>query len=54
MARFSPDERGDVRDGADGREVGQTERRGRPTGLVGEEQLGDLEGDAGAGQPRSG
>ena len=35
-----------VGDGSDGREVGEVEGRGRSAGLVREEQLRDLEGDA--------
>ena len=45
------DDRRDVRDRPDRREVGQVERRSRAAGLVGEEQLGDLERDAAARQP---
>ena len=41
----------DVGDGADRREVRELERGRGATGLVGEEQLGDLERDAAAGQP---
>ena len=44
------DDRGDVGDGPDRRQVGQVEGGRRTARLVGEQQLGDLEGDAAAGQ----
>ena len=45
------DDRGDVGDGPDGREVRQVQRGGDPARLIGQEQLGDLECHAAAGQP---
>ena len=51
IARFSPDDRGDVGDAADRRQVGEVQGEGRSTGHVGEQELGDLERDAAAGQP---
>jgi hypothetical protein len=45
-----PDDRRDVGHGADGREVGQGQGEGRPAVHVGQHELGDLEGDAAAGQ----
>ena len=44
------DDRGHVGDGPDRREVGQVERGQRAAGLVREQELGDLEGDAAARQ----
>ena len=44
------DDRRDVGDGPDRREVGEVERGRRAAGLVGEQQLGDLERDAAPGQ----
>ena len=52
IARFSPDDRGDIGDRPDRREIRQGERRGRPAGLVAQQQLGDLERDAAPGQAR--
>ena len=45
------DDRRDVGDGPDGRQVGQVEGGHDPAGLVGQQELGDLERDAAAGQP---
>ena len=45
------DDRGDVGDGADRREVGQVERGREPAGFVRQQELRDLERDATAGQP---
>ena len=44
------DDRRDVGDGPDRRQVGEVERGGRTARLVGEQQLGDLEGHAAPGQ----
>ena len=52
-ARLAED-RDEVGDAPDRREVGELERGGRSAGLVAEQQLGQLEGDAAARQPALG
>ena len=45
------DDRGDVGNGPDRRQLGQLERPLRSAGNLGEHELGDLEGDPAAGEP---
>ena len=52
IARFSPTTGRHVGDGPDRGEVRQGEREGRAAGFVAQQQLGDLEGHAAAGQAR--